>query len=125
VSIIAGILTGVLSVAVGDRRIRDTYGSVEQAIAYSRALRTGELPEQIEPDRWRGFLLASVKSNRWAPAAVGVFAVLAVLQSIDRQWPLVALFCAIAIGQTASALVLRRRIARLRDAIDRRSIAAG
>src|SRR5690349_16827660 len=52
ISTIAGMIAGIVGVIVGDRRMRRTYGSAEQAVVYSRALRTGELPSQIEPAAW-------------------------------------------------------------------------
>jgi hypothetical protein len=125
VSTIAGMLTGVLGVVLGDQRIHRVYGSTTQAIGYSRALRTGELPPQIEPAAWQGWLAVSRRSNRWAPAAVGMFALLAVLQSLDHNWAPAALLLVIAIWQSAVALVLRRRIARLAAAVDRRAAAVG
>src|ERR1700742_3238574 len=111
VSTIAGMLTGVLGVVLGDQRMHRVYGSPTQAIRYSRALRTGDLPIEIEPAAWQGWLAISRQSNRWAPAAVGVFAVIAALQCIGHQWVLAALFVAFAIWQAAVALLLRRRIA--------------
>jgi hypothetical protein len=115
------MLTGVLGVVLGDQRMHRVYGSTQQAIGYSRALRTGELPTDIEPATWQGWLSVSRQSNRWAPAAVGVFAVLAVLQSVNHQWVLAALFVVFAIWQAAVALLLRRRIARLAAAVNRQA----
>ncbi|HKP39858.1 hypothetical protein [Mycobacterium sp.] len=125
VSMIAGMLTGVIGVVLGDQRMHRIYGSTDDALRYKRALRTGELPAEIEPAVWQGWLAVSSQSNRWAPAAVGVFAVLAVLQGLDHQWMLAALFALLAIWQSAVALVLRRRIARLTAAVGQRAAAAG
>jgi hypothetical protein len=125
VSTIAGMLSGVLGVVLGDQRMLRVYGSTEQAIGYSRALRTGELPTEIQPSAWQCWLAASRRSNRWAPSTVGVFAVLAVLQSLDHKWVLAALLLVFAIWQSAVALVLRRRIARLAAAVGQRASAAG
>jgi hypothetical protein len=125
VSTIAGLLAGAVGVVLGDQRVHRIYGSTDQAIRYSRALRTGELPTEIEPAAWQGWLAASSRSNRWAPSAVGVFAVLAVLHSLDHKWVLAALFALVAVWQSAVALVLRRRIARLAAAVGQRAAAAG
>jgi hypothetical protein len=125
VSTIAGMLTGVLGVVLGDQRMRRVYGSTTQAISYACALRTGELPPQIEPAAWQGWLAVSHQSNRWAPAAVGVFALLAVLEALDHNWAPAALLLVIAIWQSAVALLLRRRIARLAAAVGRRAAAVG
>jgi len=46
---IIGVVFGVIGVVLGDQRIRRVYGSIEQAITYSQALRTGQLPADIEP----------------------------------------------------------------------------
>ena len=62
---------------------------------------------------------------RWTPVTVAVFAVLAVLNSLDHQWALVALLAAFAIGFFVYQRVLRRRILRLASAIDQRERAAG
>jgi hypothetical protein len=120
VSTVAGMLGGVLGVVLGDRRTRRIYGSTEQAIAYLRALRTGRLPAAIEPGTWRRWLDASRQSVKWAPAAVCTFAVLAGLQSVDRQWAVMLLFALLAAWQLVVTLVLRRRIARLATAVERR-----
>jgi hypothetical protein len=125
VSTIAGMLTGVLGVVLGDQRMHRVFGSTTQAIGYSRALRTGELPPHIEPAAWQGWLAVSRQSNRWAPAAVGVFVLLAVLQGRDRNWAPAVLLLVIAIWQSTVALVLRRRIARLAAAVGRRAAAVG
>jgi hypothetical protein len=124
-STVAGMVAGIAGVLVGDQRMRRTYGSAEQAIVYSRALRTGELPAHIEPGTWQRWLAVSRQSNKWAPAAVGVFAVLAVLQIVSREWAPAALFVAFAIWQTIVALVLRYRIARLEAAVGGQAVAAG
>ncbi len=120
VSTIAGMLTGVLGVALGDQRMHRIYGSTEHAIRYSRALRTGELPTEIAPLAWQGWLTASRQSNRWAPTAVGLFVALAGLQSLDHRWAMAALFVVFAMWQSVVALVLRRRIARLEAAVGQR-----
>ena len=117
VSIIAGMTGGVLGVVLGDQRTRRIYGSTEQAIAYLRALRTGQLPADIEPGTWHRWLDASRQSVKWAPAAVGVFAVLAVLQGLDRQWAVMSLFVVLALWQSVVTLVQRRRISRLATAV--------
>jgi hypothetical protein len=121
VSTIAGMLAGVLGVVLGDQRTRRIYGSTERAISYLRALRTGRLPTDIDPGTWRRWLDASRQSVKWAPAAVGVFAVLAALQSLERQWAVMCLFAFFAVWQLVVSLVQRRRIARLATAVDRRA----
>jgi hypothetical protein len=120
VSAVAGMISGVLGVVLGDQRTRRIYGSTERAITYLRALRTGRLPADIDPGTWRRWLDAGRQSLKWAPAAVGVFALLAVLQSLDRQWAVMSLFALLAIWQLMVILVQRRRISRLSAAIDRR-----
>ena len=122
---IFGVVFGVIGVVVGDRRIRRVYGSAEQVITYSRALRTGQLPTDIEPAAWRRWLDVSRQSMRWTPVTVALFAVLAVLKSLNHGWALVALLAVMAIWFLVYGQVLRRRILRLATAIDQRERAAG
>jgi hypothetical protein len=62
--------------------LRNTSGSVQQLIAYDRALRTGELPTYVEPDVWRSWLRSSRRTLGmpllWACffGAVGVSSIL-------------------------------------------------
>ena len=120
-STIIGLLTGVVGVVFGDQRMRRVYGSTDRARTYSRALRSGELPAQIDPAAWQRWLAVSAKTNRWAPASVAMFMVFGLLQGLGKNWFLVALFGAFAIWQAAVALVMRRRIARLTAAVRRRA----
>jgi hypothetical protein len=122
---VAGVLFGVIGVVLGDQRIRRVYGSPAQAIIYSRALRTGQLPTDIEPTTWRRWLDVSRQSMRWTPVTVALFAVLAVLNSLNHGWALVALLAVMAIWFLVYGQVLRRRILRLATAIDQRERAAG
>jgi hypothetical protein len=121
VSTIAGLLSGVLGVMAGDRRARRIYGSTEQAITYMQALRTGRLPAAIDPGAWRRWLDASRQSLKWAMVGVGVFAVLAGLQSLERQWAVVSLLTVVAFWQLAATLMQRHRISRLATAVDGRA----
>jgi hypothetical protein len=120
-STIAGLLSGVFGVMAGDRRARRIYGSTEQAITYLQALRTGRLPAAIDPGAWRRWLDASRQSLKWAAVGVGVFAVLAGLQSLERQWAVVSLLAVVALWQLAVTLMQRRRISRLATAVDGRA----
>ena len=122
---IAGVVFGVIGVVLGDQRIRRVYGSTEQAIMYSQALRTGQLPADIEPAAWQRWLDVSRQSMRWTPVTVALFAVLAVLNSLNHGWALVALLAVMAIWFLVYGQVLRRRILRLATAIDQRERAAG
>ncbi|PXX01540.1 hypothetical protein [Mycolicibacterium moriokaense] len=122
---IAGVVAGVIGVVVGDQRIRRVYGSTEQAITYSQSLRTGHLPEDIEPAAWQRWLDVSRQSMRWTPATVTLFAALALLNSLAHQWALVALLVIAAVWSLGYGLVLRRRILRLATAIDQRETAPG
>jgi hypothetical protein len=121
VSTIVGMVTGAVGVVWGDRRMHRLFGSTEQALTYTRALRTGELPGEIDPAAWQRWLAVSRQANRWAPAGVGVFAVLAVLQSLGHEWTLTAVFALLSIWEAAVVLVLRRRIARLAAAVGQRA----
>jgi hypothetical protein len=121
---IFGVVFGVIGVVLGDGRIRRVYGSTEQVITYSRALRTGQLPTNIEPAAWQRWLDVSRQSLRWTPVTVTLCAALALLNSLDRQWALVALLAILAAWFIGYGLVLHRRILRLATAIDQRKRAA-
>ena len=122
---IAGVVTGVIAVVLGDQRIRRVYGSTEQAVTYARALRTGQLPPHIEPAAWQHWLDVSRQSMRWTPVTVTLFAALALLNSLAHQWALVALLAVAAVWSLGYGLVLRRRILRLATAIDQREKSPG
>jgi hypothetical protein len=122
VSMIVGVVTGVVGVLWGDQRMKRVFGSTAQALAYSRALRTGELPaDDVDPVAWRAWLAVSKRSNRWAPASVGVFLGLALLQAVGHEWRMAALFVALAVWQSVLGLVMRRRISRLTAAVEKRA----
>ena len=121
IATIAGMLAGAVGVVLGDQRMRRTYGSIDQALTYSRALRTGELPTQIEPAEWQGWLATSRQSNKWALTGIGVFALLAVLQSLEHDWMSTAMFALFAIFEAAAMFLMRRRIARLKAAVRQRA----
>jgi C4-dicarboxylate-specific signal transduction histidine kinase len=110
---------------LGDQRIRRVYGSTEQAITYARALRTGQLPADIEPAAWQRWLDVSRQSVRSTPVTVTLFAALALLNSVYHLWALVALLAVAAVWSLGYGLVLRRRILRLATAIDQRESAPG
>ena len=122
---IVGVVVGVIGVVLGDQRIRRVYGSTEQAIMYSQALRTGYLPTDIEPAAWQRWLDVSRQSVRWTPVTVTLFVALALLNSLERQWALVTLLAIAAVWSLGYGLVLRRRTLRLATAIDQRAPAPG
>jgi hypothetical protein len=118
-----GLLFGILNVVLGDRRIRRIFGSTEQAVEYGRALRTGELPEHIEPDVWFFWLNISRQSNRWTPWGVSLFVVVAVGQSMAHAWAYAAAFTLLVIWLLVSWWVKRGRILRLATALAQRAAA--
>jgi hypothetical protein len=63
-------------------RLRPNFSSFEQYIAYTRALRTGELPALTEPGVWRDRLSSSRRSNRMEPLWACVLVVFGVLPSL-------------------------------------------
>jgi hypothetical protein len=121
VSTIVGAITGVVGVVLGDQRMTKVFGGTSQALAYSRALRTGELPADIDPVAWRRWLAISNRANRWAPASVALFVGLAALQVVGHEARMAALFVVFAVWQSAIAVVMRRRISRLAAAVDQRA----
>ena len=62
---VVGLLVTPVVYGVDERSRRD-FGSIEQFIAYKRALRTGELPAHIDPDAWRDSLRLSGGANGMA-----------------------------------------------------------
>jgi hypothetical protein len=116
-----GLVFGVLNVMLGDRHIRRIFGSTEQAIEYGRALRTGELPEQIEPDVWRGWLIISSRSNRRTSWIVPLFVVVVVAQSMAHAWAHAAVFTLLVILLLVSWWVRRGRILRLATRVEPRA----
>jgi hypothetical protein len=66
-------------------RLRPNFSSFEQYIAYTRALRTGELPALIEPGVWRTRLRNSRRSNRMEPLWASLLVVFGVLPSLISQ----------------------------------------
>jgi protein-S-isoprenylcysteine O-methyltransferase Ste14 len=121
VAAIVGAVIGVVMV-VTERRLRRDFGSIEQFIGYARALRTGELPADIEPDVWRAWLNRSRAANRQtlvAPAVLVVFGVLPRLfGSSGYSWVIGVIFALLAMLSLASWWLTRRRISRLAAAIE-------
>jgi hypothetical protein len=66
-------------------RLRPNFSSYEQYFAYTRALRTAELPALIEPGVWRDRLSGSRRSNRMEPLWACLLVVFAVLPSLINQ----------------------------------------
>jgi hypothetical protein len=57
---------------------------------------------------------------KWTPVTVTLFAVLALMNSLDSQWALVALLVMLTVWFVGYGLILRRRILRLAAAVDQR-----
>ena len=53
--------SGGSHLVIGDPSTRRRGGAVEPLIEYERAVRTGELPAQLEPELWRRWL----RMSRW------------------------------------------------------------
>jgi len=130
------VQVAVIAVAVaaactifGERRLRRDFGSIEQFVDYSRALRTGELPARIEPDAWRGWLNRSRRQDR----LLAVFACLLLVAWLLRilahpseasQWGIwitTSLYALLAIGSMVSWQLRRGRISRLAAAVEQRA----
>lgn len=120
---VVATVAGVVIVVLGDKRMRKTYGSVDRAVEYFRALRTGELPAHIEVDTWRGWLAGTRKEMTWTPILVGVFAVIAVVYAVTQQPASGALFAVLAAWFAIQWWVRRRRVARLASALEQRAAA--
>lgn len=124
VSAVIGLAGGVAAVVLGEQHVRRIFGSFEQGNAYSRALRTGELPAHIDPAVWRGWLGVSRQSLRWTPICVGVIAVIGVLQLVTREWADAVVFAVLAIWFVIVWRVQKERISRLTVAVEQRGAAA-
>ena len=116
----AGVFGGLAGVVLSDQRIRRIYGSAEQAITYSRALRTGQLPSDIDPGLWQRWLDVSRQSIGWTPVSVAVYAGLALLQSVFHQWAPALVFALLAAWAVATGQVMRRRVLKLATAVSQR-----
>jgi hypothetical protein len=119
-----GLAGGVVAVVLGEQRVRRTFGSLECGNAYSRAVRTGELPAHIDPAAWRGWLGVSRQSLRWTPICVVVMAVIAVLQVLTHQWADAVVVGLLVIWFVIVWRVQKRRISRLTVAVEQRAAAA-
>jgi hypothetical protein len=74
------------SVTAGvDQRTQAKYGSIEQLQPYRRALRTGELPADIELDTWRRWLRGSALWNVTAFVSAAPFVFLGLMSSVYSQ----------------------------------------
>jgi hypothetical protein len=118
---VIGLLVAPFVYGVDDRLRRD-FGSIDQFIAYKRALRTGELPAHIDPDVWRGSLRLNRGANRLAQLSA-CLVVLLVVPSLTRQpayHPVAAsLFGLLAIWSLVSSWRKRARITRLAAEVER------
>jgi hypothetical protein len=74
-----------LFVLGGDDGLRRRFSSIEEFIAYNRALRTAELPAHIDPDVWRDWLHVSRMTNRMAQLLAYLVVLFVVLPSLIRQ----------------------------------------
>ena len=119
-----GLAGGVVAVVLGEQRVRRTFGSLECGNAYSRALRTGELPAHIDPVVWRGWLGVSRQSLRWTPICVAVIAVIAVLQVLTHRWADAVVVGLLVIWFVIVWRVQKGRISRLTVAVEQRAAAA-
>jgi hypothetical protein len=117
-----GLVVAVRAAVFPEGRLRRNFGSIEQFIAYKRALRTGELPARIEPDVWRGWLRRSRRANRMEPLWASLFVVFGVLPSLTSQsayWVTASLFGLLAIRNLDSWWTMRARITRLAAGVER------
>lgn len=117
-----GLVLAIRMVVGNEGCLRRNIGSFDHYIAYTRALRTGEVPANIDPDVWRGRLSSSLRSNRmeslWASFLV-VFAVLPSLIDQSAYWVTASLFGLLAIRNFVSWWLMRVRITRLAAEVER------
>jgi hypothetical protein len=126
VAAITGLLIAIVMV-VTERGLRRDFGSIEQLIVYSRALRTGELPAHIEPDAWRAWLNRSRAINRRALIAPAILVVIGVVPSLiasSGYHSVTGLVFALLVVWTLVAWRLTRgRVSRLATAVEERALA--
>ena len=119
-----GCLLGAWVTVSVDLRMHRKFGSREQTIAYQRALRTGELPADAEPDKWRRWL----RGSGWSTAFAVMWIVPALwfgwMSSITSQsgyrWMPATAFALLALWGIVSVCRRSARIKRLQDALKRR-----
>ena len=109
-------------VVIGDPTTRRRGGAVEPLIDYERAVRTGELPAQLEPEVWRRWL----RMSRWFYgfvvlwpcffAAVGVWAILT--DPTGYHWVVASLLQLLAVRLCIRWWRMRARLAQLAAEVD-------
>ena len=120
------VLLGAVWLVAAERRVYRDFGSIEKAISYRRALRTGQLPAVIEPAVWRGWLERSRKRTRLELCVAGfIFGWLVLKAYVHHPWALVdwafgALFSLFAISGFVTGWLMRTRIPRLAMELERR-----
>jgi hypothetical protein len=122
---VVALLVAVVTVVV-DRRLRRNFGSIEQYIGYSNALRTGVPPMQIDRDVWRRWLHYSRRQTRllaWAAVLIAVFVVLPNLHyrpGRPYHWVVASVYGSLAVLMLVSWRLRRARISRLAAAVEQR-----
>ena len=113
-------------VMLGDPRLRRGGGSAEQVAAYDRALRSGQLPPDIEPDVWRGWLRRGLRSEGNLRVlricfltAVGVSAILT--HPTVYRWVIASLYELLAMRFIITWPAVRARYARLAAEVEQRA----
>lgn len=110
---LVGLVIGV-AVIVGERQIHRRFGSIEEYVGYRRALRTGELPADIDPSTWSEWLGWSSGKLKATWALAVAFVVFAIVSAP-------VLFGFLAAGYAVQGFVLRRWIDRLAAQIEQRA----
>jgi hypothetical protein len=116
----AGVFGGLAAVLLSNQRIRRVYGSPEHAFTYAYALRTGQLPRDIDPGVWQRWLDVSRQSIAWSPVTIAVYGGLAALQLVFHMWALALVFAVLTIWAAVTWRVMRRRVLRLATAVSQR-----
>ena len=119
-----GCLLGAWVTVGVDLGVHRKFGSREQTIAYQRALRTGDLPADAEPDKWRRWL----RGSRWSTAFAVMWIVPALwfgwMSSITSpsvyRWMPASVFALLAAWGLVSVCRRGARIRRLTDEVKRR-----
>jgi hypothetical protein len=115
----------VMAAVWGERLLRRDFGSAAQYVEFAGALRSGELPADIEPAVWRGWLARGRQYNVQRIGAVAplvVFGIVPALRVPTTAHLIIAVVLAgLAVSTVVDWHIERRLIARLATAVEERA----
>lgn len=118
-------VTMVFAAIWGERLLRRDYGSAARYGEFAAALKTGRLPERIDPEVWRGWLARSRKLNVQRIGAIAPLVVFGVAPGLlvptTTHLVIAAVLAGITVWSVVKWQVDRHRIARLATAVEERA----